>query len=82
MYSQDKIKELLDAGKLPTVDDVYAAPSKEIDDLVHVDLKKKKYITNNSSVEIVKHFDYKSKKIELNDFVARFRNRYSYLKNI
>ncbi len=82
MYSQDKIKELLDAGKLPTIEDVYSAPSKEIDDLVHVDLKKKKYITNNSAVEIVKHFDYKSKKIELNDFVARFRNRYAYLKNM
>ena len=76
----NKISDLLAAGKLPTMDNVYGQT--EVDDLVHVDLKKKKFVTSNSSVEIVKHFDYAGKKIELNDFVARFRNRYTYLKNI
>ena len=81
MESQDRVREMLAAGKLPTVEDIYN-PSSEIEDLIHVDLKQKKFVTNTSSVEIVKHFDYATKKIGLQDFVARFRNRYSYLKTI
>ena len=93
MDEKEAIQTLLQLGQLPTPERIQQLimasggklagaepPSVEIP--IGVKLNKRKVTESDSSVEVLYHYEYKPKKIEVQDFTNYFRNRYSFMKNI
>ena len=67
------VRELTSPGRLTGGEELYALQPSE---------KRVKIEEKGSSVEILQQFQWKPKKVKVDDFVAYFRNRYNHIKNI
>ncbi|MBI2041121.1 MAG: metallophosphoesterase [DPANN group archaeon] len=81
------IKALIQLGQLPTSDKIRELTSglqHEEPELLGLKTSESriKIENKNSSVEILQHFDWKPKKVTVQDFTAYFRKRYEYMKNL
>ena len=88
MDEREAIRTLLQLGQLPTAERIQqiiaSAGSGFVvqPEEVHVELEKKQSMGADYSVEVLQHFEFQPKKINVADFTTYFRNRYGFMKSI